>query len=142
VLTTTPYPWRGAELGGDTLILDLSALLGLRISPWRMSASDMVEELVKQFLERGWRAEQIIPEYRADLRSRGEIDIAILDDDKTLILAVEVKHSIHLSPTVVQGAFQQLSSLATAKWQCVTDGMQEPANAMSHSRYRRRRTSA
>jgi hypothetical protein len=122
VLTTTPYPWRGAELGGDTLILDLSALLGLRISPWRMSATEMVEELVKRFLECGWRAEQIIPEYRPDFRSRGEIDIAVLDEDKTLILAVEAKRSIHLSPTVVQGAFQQLSSLAKAKWQCVTDG--------------------
>jgi hypothetical protein len=122
VLTTTPHLWRKAELGGETFILDLSALLGVRISPWRMSEADMLDELAKQFLERGWRAEQIIPEYRSDLRSRGEIDIAILDEDKTLILAVEVKRSIHLSPTVVQGAFQQLSSVAKAKWQCVTDG--------------------
>jgi hypothetical protein len=122
VLTTTPRLWSRSEVAEETLILDLSTLLGVGGMPWPVSEGAIVEGLVEQLLERGWRAEQVIPHYRPDLRSGAVIDIALFDQDKTWVVAIETKRREFMSLEGVRRAFEQLSTSANARWLCVTDG--------------------
>jgi len=122
VLTTLPRAWR-SEVVKNPLVVDLSKLLGVGSGASGRSERTIIEEIVVSLMERGWDRNRVFTEYRSDFRSRRIIDIAVLDANERLHLAVEVKRPERMSEQGVEAAFAQLST-SDAIWHCVTDGEQ------------------
>ena len=118
ILSINPTEW-----GAQHRVINIGPLLGVR--PTTIGRPEDIERgTATAFQAAGWASSRIAQELRQDLKRPVYIDVALLDEDGKLLVAVETKRNAGRDwPRRVRDAWHDLQhKVPGAPWYCVTDG--------------------
>ncbi len=121
VFTMAPGEWASYDLRLGTVLVDVSAALGIAQPPvlWH---SVSTETLAEMFVSAGWSPHCVMRDYRPDLTSHRRYDLVLLGHERAIVAAVELKSRL-LGDFVAAAAAQVASFPSDVPWVIATDGL-------------------
>ena len=107
----------------NSILVDVGRLLGVS-GQWAAGADRQLNSqlVLQQLLDAGWPKELAIFEYRPNTKSRVRFDIALFDEQRQLIAAVEVTRAKRLQGTAHAAMAERFFDHTSVSHVIVTDG--------------------
>ena len=100
-------------------LVDLTGCINIGSRPYAIRATALLQNVREALIQAGWSSSDLLSDYRGNVKQTYRPDIAIVGQDGSLVLAVEVKL---VSRSELEDASERLAQIVGADWMCSTNG--------------------